>query len=114
MKMDFPNLSPQERLLVEHVLLLNREVRTACQDAPYGHVLDASEQAIAAAVGVLPARSPKDGWRMMNIALFSKRPAGKACKAEEWDKRTLPRPSACTAIESKPNFKERWKPFSVR
>ncbi|GHT14204.1 hypothetical protein FACS1894170_10980 [Planctomycetales bacterium] len=46
--MDFHTLSPQERLLLEHVLLLNREVRTACQDAPYGYVLDAGEQATVA------------------------------------------------------------------
>ena len=56
----------------------------------------------------------EDGWRMMYIALFSKRKRGASCKPEEWDKRDLPKPErtiAIAAIEKLEDFKHRWQPF---
>jgi hypothetical protein len=56
----------------------------------------------------------KEGWRMMNIALFCKRKRGAGCEPEEWDKRDLPKPErtiAIAAIEKLEDFKQRWKPF---
>ena len=56
----------------------------------------------------------EDGWRMMNIALFSKRKRGVVCGPEDWDKRELPKPErtiAIAAIEKLEDFKQRWKPL---
>jgi hypothetical protein len=55
------------------------------------------------------------GWRDMKIAVFAKRPAGKAATAEQWDKRPVPAPSArlaFAAIEEIETFAPRWRSWA--
>lgn len=57
------------------------------------------------------------GWRDMKIAIFAKRPLGKAATADEWDSRVLPKPScriAFCGIESIDTFAPRWSDWAIR
>jgi hypothetical protein len=52
------------------------------------------------------------GWRDMKMVVFAKRPRGKAATPDQWDKRTLPRPTARFAladIEGIETFRRDWR-----
>jgi hypothetical protein len=57
------------------------------------------------------------GWRDMKIGIFAKRPLGESATAQEWDKRTLPKPSvrnAFASIESIDTFAPQWRQWMQR
>lgn len=57
------------------------------------------------------------GWRDMKIAIFARRPLGLPATPEEWDKRSLPKPSvrnAFASIESIDTFAPQWRQWMQR
>lgn len=58
-----------------------------------------------------------DGWRDMKLFVFAKRKAGPPAPAEQWDKRSLPAPTArfaFAAIEEIDEFAPRWWAWAER
>lgn len=58
-----------------------------------------------------------EGWQEVKLALFAKRPRGEPATPEEWDDRTLPKPTArvaFAAIEGSDRFGSRFGQWAAR